>query len=212
MAFKEELKLHFDARIALINVVTSEEARVLQELTEMANASDWPQGEGLYTWDVDEQFQCLKPAKDSFDTTLEATPDTILRRIEDFAGGATFVLKDFHQVWEARRDVVRGIRNLAARLPESAPRKNVVITTPERCLPVELKHDVPVLEAPPLARALYRHADLGDEIPAALYTAVAEVLAYVYQLRRNHQHGGPVPQPPELLSVPASLDPGVPAP
>ena len=73
------------------------------------------------------------------------------------------------------------------------------------------EHDVPVLEAPPLARALYRHAELGDEIPAALYTAVAEVLAYVYQLRRNHQQGGPMPQPPELLSVPASLDPGVPA-
>ncbi len=74
------------------------------------------------------------------------------------------------------------------------------------------EHDVPVLEAPPLARALYRHAELGDEIPAALYTAVAEVLAYVYQLRRNHQHGGPMPQPPGLLSVPASLDPGASAP
>jgi len=70
------------------------------------------------------------------------------------------------------------------------------------------EHHVPVLEAPPLARALYRHADLGDEIPAALYTAVAEVLAYVYQLRRRQQDGGPAPQPPGLLSVPAGLDPG----
>ena len=52
MAFKDELKLHFDARIAVVNVVTSEEARVLQELTELANASGWPEGEGLYTWDV----------------------------------------------------------------------------------------------------------------------------------------------------------------
>jgi len=114
MAFKDELKLHFDARIAVVNVVTSEEARVLQELTELANASGWPEGEGLYTWDVADQFQCLKPAKESFDTKREATPDTILRTIEDFAGGATFVLKDFHQVWEARRGVLRGIRNLAA--------------------------------------------------------------------------------------------------
>ncbi len=70
------------------------------------------------------------------------------------------------------------------------------------------EHKVPVLEAPPLARALYRHADLGDEIPAALYTAVAEVLAYVYQLRRRQEEGGPMPQQPELLSVPLSLDPG----
>jgi flagellar biosynthesis protein FlhB len=41
---------------------------------------------------------------------------------------------------------------------------------------------VPLLEAPPLARALHRHAEAGDAIPAALYTAVAEVMAWVYQL------------------------------
>jgi len=70
------------------------------------------------------------------------------------------------------------------------------------------EHDVPVLEAPPLARALYRHADLGDEVPAALYTAVAEVLAYVYQLRRQQEAGGPLPLPPESLPVPLELDPG----
>ena len=70
------------------------------------------------------------------------------------------------------------------------------------------EHSVPVLEAPPLARALYRHAELGDEIPAALYTAVAEVLAYVYQLRRQREDGGPAPQQPELLPLPPELDPG----
>ncbi len=59
---------------------------------------------------------------------------------------ATFVLKDFHQVWEAKRGALRGLRNLAAKLPEVNPRKNIVITTPEYCLPVELKHDIPVLE------------------------------------------------------------------
>ena len=145
MAFKDELKLHFDARIAVVNVVTSEEARVLQELTELVNAPGWSPSEGLYTWDVADQFRCLKSAKDPFDTTREAPPDAILRMIEDFAGSATFVLKDFHQVWQARPDLLRGIRNMAARLPESAPRKNIVITTPEHCLPVDLKHDVPVL-------------------------------------------------------------------
>ena len=70
------------------------------------------------------------------------------------------------------------------------------------------EHRVPVLEAPPLARALYRHAELGDEIPAALYTAVAEVLAYVYQLRRHRESGGPEPRQPELAPLPAGLDPG----
>ncbi len=71
---------------------------------------------------------------------------------------------------------------------------------------------MPILEAPPLARALYRHTELGDEIPAALYTAVAEVLAYVYQLRRYRDDGGPMPQAPDLLQVPAGLDPGTSAP
>lgn len=71
------------------------------------------------------------------------------------------------------------------------------------------EHRVPLLEAPPLARALYRHAELGDEVPAALYTAVAEVLAYVYQLNRYMKQGGQPPRAPEHLSVPGDMDPGV---
>lgn len=69
------------------------------------------------------------------------------------------------------------------------------------------EHQVPILEAPPLARALYRHTELGDEIPETLYTAVAEVLAYVFQLRRFREHGGIMPQPPRELPVPEALDP-----
>lgn len=65
---------------------------------------------------------------------------------------------------------------------------------------------VPILEAPPLARALYRHAELGQEIPAKLYTAVAEVLAYVYQLRRYRTYGGAAPETPRELPVPPELD------
>jgi len=66
---------------------------------------------------------------------------------------------------------------------------------------------VPRLEAPPLARALYRHVELGQEIPAALYAAVAQVLAWVYQLRRWESGAGQAPAPPDALPVPASLDP-----
>ena len=66
---------------------------------------------------------------------------------------------------------------------------------------------VPVLEAPALARALYAHAELDREIPAALFAAVAQVLAYVYQLRAAM--AGKVPMPGDLpaLDVPAGLDP-----
>jgi flagellar biosynthetic protein FlhB len=73
------------------------------------------------------------------------------------------------------------------------------------------EHKVPLLEAPPLARALYTHTDLGDEIPEGLYTAVAEVLAYVFQLRAYSKHGGSRPQEPSALDVPPQLDPQNPA-
>jgi flagellar biosynthetic protein FlhB len=68
------------------------------------------------------------------------------------------------------------------------------------------EHKIPVLEAPPLTRALYRHTRLGDEIPAALYSAVAEVLAWAYQLQRAAE-GGATPRTPRDLPVPDSLDP-----
>ncbi|MEX9754107.1 flagellar biosynthesis protein FlhB [Providencia vermicola] len=62
------------------------------------------------------------------------------------------------------------------------------------------------LEAPPLARALYRHAEIGQSIPVALYAAVAEVLAWVYQLRRWRREGGLKPRKPKNLPVPPALD------
>lgn len=69
------------------------------------------------------------------------------------------------------------------------------------------EHGVPMLEAPPLARALYRHTELDQEVPSALYAAVAEVLAYVYQLSNWRQVGGNYPLPPREISVPAELVP-----
>jgi len=62
------------------------------------------------------------------------------------------------------------------------------------------KHRIPVLSAPPLARALYRGTELDQEIPAGLYETVAQVLSYVYRLRQ--WRGGPAPQMPEIGDVP----------
>jgi flagellar biosynthetic protein FlhB len=72
---------------------------------------------------------------------------------------------------------------------------------------IAAEHKVPLLEAPPLARALHKHTELGDQIPQALYSAVAEVLAYVFQLRVYQQQGGKYPDKPTELPVPAELDP-----
>ncbi|SEL75494.1 flagellar biosynthesis protein FlhB [Halomonas daqiaonensis] len=68
------------------------------------------------------------------------------------------------------------------------------------------EHGVPRLAAPPLARALYQHVDLDAEIPMDLYTAVAEVLAWAFGLKRAAKEGGEAPPSPENLPVPASLE------
>jgi len=68
------------------------------------------------------------------------------------------------------------------------------------------ENHIPILEAPPLARALYKHADLDQEIPTTLFAAVAEVLAYVYQLRSYNKNGGVMPQAPSELPVPEGMD------
>lgn len=86
--------------------------------------------------------------------------------------------------------VAKGSHLLAARIREIA-----------------IQNNVPILEAPPLARALHKHTELGQAIPEALYNAVAEVLAYVYQLRRYRQGSGVMPEAPHDLPVPPQLDP-----
>lgn len=73
------------------------------------------------------------------------------------------------------------------------------------------EHKVTLMEAPALARALYKHTDIDDEIPEKLYSAVAEVLAYVYQLRAYKKGEGDYPDRPTKLKVPDEMDPLNPA-
>jgi len=68
-------------------------------------------------------------------------------------------------------------------------------------------HSVPVLESPMLARALYAHAEIDSEIPTVLYSAVAQVLAYVYQLKAALRGKGPMPMVQPVPDVPVELDP-----
>jgi flagellar biosynthetic protein FlhB len=91
----------------------------------------------------------------------------------------------------APKVVAKGVNLVAARIRELA-----------------VENNVPLLEAPPLARALYHNVELNREIPGALYGAVAEVLAWVYQLRRFKEDGGVAPVAPTELDVPAELDKG----
>lgn len=98
-------------------------------------------------------------------------------------------LKYKSETMRAPTVVAKGVHLLAARIREMAE-----------------ENRIPILEAPPLARALYYHAELESEIPEKLYTAVAEVLAYVFQLRRYNEYGGNAPVPPADVPVPDGLD------
>lgn len=69
------------------------------------------------------------------------------------------------------------------------------------------KHDIPVLQSPMLARALYANAELDQEIPASLFTAVAQVLAYIYKLKAALRGDGPMPDELQQPFVPPELDP-----
>ncbi len=121
---------------------------------------------------------------------------------------------------------VRALQQQAAtrRMMEELPTADVVITNPthfavalkyddtsmgaprvvakgkdliaKRIREVAEEHGVPLFSAPPLARVLFRTAEIGDEVPARLYTAVAQVLAYIYQLNEIPRPGQRRPEPP----------------
>jgi flagellar biosynthetic protein FlhB len=127
---------------------------------------------------------------------------------------------------------IRSLQREAARrrMMQAVPKADVVVTNPmhfavalkyeektmaaplvvakgsqlvaERIKELARENRVPVVEAPPLARALHRHAEVGDTIPGALFTAVAQVLAYVYQLNQSMN-----PVLPATWDVPPRLDP-----
>lgn len=130
---------------------------------------------------------------------------------------------------------IRALQREAARkrMMASVPNADVVVTNPTH-YSVALKYDkfglgapkvlakgvgltalkireiasenkVPMVEAPPLARALYANVELEQEIPANLYTAVAKLLAYVYALAEGNSHKFEVPNDKD---IPAGMDPG----
>jgi flagellar biosynthetic protein FlhB len=131
---------------------------------------------------------------------------------------------------------IRSLQREAARrrMMQQVPKADVIITNPtrfavalryqadmrapqvvasgrlllaQRIRELAVEHEIPIIEAPPLARALYRHVSPGKEVPASLYHAVAAVMAYVYQLRQFQAGQGQLPQLPDDLPVPPGMDP-----
>jgi flagellar biosynthetic protein FlhB len=85
----------------------------------------------------------------------------------------------------APRVVAKGKDHVAARIRELAR-----------------EHGVAIFSAPPLARALFRSTELDQEIPENLFVAVAQVLAYIFQLRQAAAGHRVIPHPPSNIKVP----------
>ncbi|MCJ8340385.1 MAG: flagellar biosynthesis protein FlhB [Pseudomonadales bacterium] len=66
---------------------------------------------------------------------------------------------------------------------------------------VAKENDVPILQSPPLARALYYSSEIGDEVPTGLFKAVAQVLAYVFQLKRHRLQNAEKPTIPKEQDI-----------
>jgi flagellar biosynthetic protein FlhB len=168
---------------------------------------------------VDVPFQLWQHAKD-----LRMTREEIKEEYKESEGSP----ETRGRIREAQRALSRG------RQLQEVPTADVVITNPTH-FAVALRYDekkmraplvvakgtdlmalkipevatengVAVIEAPPLARALYRSVELGREVPAALYVAVAQVLTYVYQLRAARDRGAAPPPTPafEAPAIPAA--------
>jgi len=122
------------------------------------------------------------------------------------------------RIRQMQQDVARG------RMMQDVPKADVIVTNPThfavalryddsrmrapivvakgadliaaRIREVAGEHKVPIFEAPPLARVLFRNVDIGGEVPATLYVAVAQVLSYVFQLKAAVKSGMSPPAKP----------------
>jgi flagellar biosynthesis protein FlhB len=95
---------------------------------------------------------------------------------------------------------------VALRYDEARMRAPIVVAkgadlVAQRIRELASENKVPLVEAPPLARALHANCELGDEIPARLYAVVAQVLTYVYQLRTARRRGGTPPEAPVIAAL-----------
>ena len=89
-----------------------------------------------------------------------------------------------------------GVNSASETLPPVIWKPTVEVPTDNCNESSDTANNDPLVEAPPLARALYATTELGREIPAALYVAVAQVLAYVYQLKQARAQGETPPAVP----------------
>lgn len=149
---EDDIRLYLRARVALIVLVTVEEQRALEVLDEVRRGRDT--ASDLVLWDVADRFASKAGRQ------LPDAPDPIsaLDKIKELTGKAPdrrdlYVLKDFHEFWSKDARVRRKLRSLAQQLIYTGA--SLIVTTPNREVPPELRDDAVVLEMPlPKADAL----------------------------------------------------------
>jgi AAA+ superfamily predicted ATPase len=145
MNVQEEIRLYLRARVALIVLVTVEELRAIQVLDEVRRERD--RDSDLVVWDIADRFDSKagRQLPDAVD------PGTALDKIKEQALKAPerrdlYVLKDFHEFWSKDPRIRRKLRNLAQQLVYTG--SSLVVTTPVRSIPVELRDEAVVVEMP----------------------------------------------------------------
>jgi len=157
MKVHEEIRLCLRARVALIVITTVEEQRAIQILDEIRRDRD--AGSDLVLWDVADRFDSKagRPVPDAAD------PSVALDKIKEMALKAPdrrdlYVLKDFHEFWSKDPRIRRKLRSLAQKLVYTGA--SLVVTTPTRTVPEELRDDATVVELPlPAEDALRQELD-----------------------------------------------------
>ena len=151
MGFERQLDVYLRARFTLIVLVTAEEERAVAMVRGVCERTECP----CFSWDVADGFQVLagRAAPPS-----ARDPLTALEQVEKGPENSLFILKDFHAFWKDPR-VKRKLRNVAQQLKFT--KKSMVITTPFREVPEELKDqavvdELPAPAAPELAAVLGR--------------------------------------------------------
>lgn len=177
MNFSDELRLLLRARVGVIQIATYDEEKVIQDLLAVRSSEPVLAQVGVYSWDGAEQFTVHAAGQPAFDTSKQATATTILGMIDGCSGPAVFVLPDFHLVW-TEKAVLRKLRVLARKLPRKNQYAAIIVVTPTRDLPVELKHDVVQIEAPkpdvPAIREILKRSVDARRIEARFVDALAD--------------------------------------
>jgi AAA+ superfamily predicted ATPase len=139
MSFEQELDVYLRARFTLIVLVTAEEERALHTVQTVCERLKRP----ALTWDIADGFQSLTGAEEVPAPARDAL--AALEQVDKAAGEGVFVLKDFHECWNAG-PVKRKLRSVAQRLKFT--KKFLLITAPTGKVPEELRDEAVVVQFP----------------------------------------------------------------